>query len=207
MSLLCSKPFNAFSLFVRQGPKSLRWSTRLCLSWLLLHLLLHYPSNLYSFISLKAPFLPSSWELCISCFLYLNCSSLGLYLFNAYFPGDSDSKESACNTGHQVQSLGQEDRLEKGVASEYSSIPRTEESFGLQSMELQRVEHDWATKIFTFLSAFPVIYFSSIITYSGKTTFFLSDFVEFIILIISLFLVFPWLVSISSTKIKNWGSE
>ena len=42
----------------------------------------------------------------------------------------------------QVQSLGQEDRLEKGVASEYSSIPRTEESFGLQSMELQRVEHD-----------------------------------------------------------------
>ena len=42
----------------------------------------------------------------------------------------------------QVQSLGQEDRLEKGVASEYSSIPRTEESFRLQSMELQRVEHD-----------------------------------------------------------------
>ena len=87
-------------LFVWQGPKSLRWSTRLCLSWFLLHLSLHYPSNLYSFISLKAPFLPSSWELCISCFLYLNCSSLGLYLFNACFPGDSDSKESSCNTGH-----------------------------------------------------------------------------------------------------------
>ena len=42
----------------------------------------------------------------------------------------------------QVQSLDQEDRLEKGVATEYSSIPWTDESFGLQSMGLQRVGHD-----------------------------------------------------------------
>ena len=44
-----------------------------------------------------------------------------------------------------VQSLGQEDPLEKGMAS-YSSIlawriPRTEEPGRLQSMELQNVRH------------------------------------------------------------------
>ena len=46
----------------------------------------------------------------------------------------------------QVKSLGQEDPLEKGVAT-YSSllawrIPWTEEPGGLQSMESQRVGHD-----------------------------------------------------------------
>ena len=46
----------------------------------------------------------------------------------------------------QVQSLGQEDALEKGVA-EHSSIlawriSQTEELGGLQSMGLQRVEHN-----------------------------------------------------------------
>ena len=46
----------------------------------------------------------------------------------------------------QVQSLGQEDPLEKGMAS-YSSIlawriPRTEEPGRLQSMRLQRIGHD-----------------------------------------------------------------
>ena len=46
----------------------------------------------------------------------------------------------------RVQSLGQEDPLEKEMAT-YSSIlagkiPWTEEPGGLQSMELQRVGHD-----------------------------------------------------------------
>ena len=46
----------------------------------------------------------------------------------------------------QVQSLGQEDPLEKGMAT-YSSmlawkIPWTEEPGGLQSMGLQRIGHD-----------------------------------------------------------------
>ena len=45
-----------------------------------------------------------------------------------------------------VRSLGQEDPLEKGIAT-YSSIlawriPWTEEPGGLQSMQLQRVRHD-----------------------------------------------------------------
>jgi len=44
-----------------------------------------------------------------------------------------------------VQSLGQEDPLEKGMATHSSilawRIPWTEEPSWLQSMELQRVEH------------------------------------------------------------------
>ena len=48
-----------------------------------------------------------------------------------------------------VQSLGQEDLLEKEMATHSSilawEIPWTEEPGRLQSMELQRVGHDWAT--------------------------------------------------------------
>ena len=52
----------------------------------------------------------------------------------------------------QVQSLAQNDPLEKGMAT-YSSIliwriPWTAEPGGLQSMGSQRVRHDWATKTF-----------------------------------------------------------
>ena len=50
----------------------------------------------------------------------------------------------------QVQSLGQEDRLEKEMAIHSSTIawkiPWTEEPGRLQSMGLQRVGHDLATK-------------------------------------------------------------
>ena len=46
----------------------------------------------------------------------------------------------------QVQSLGQEDPLEKGTATHSSilawEIPRTEEPGGVQSIELQRAGHD-----------------------------------------------------------------
>ena len=46
----------------------------------------------------------------------------------------------------QVQSLGHEDPLKKGMATHSSipawRIPWTEESGGLQSMGLQRVGHD-----------------------------------------------------------------
>ena len=45
-----------------------------------------------------------------------------------------------------VQSLGWEDPLEEGMATHSSILawrnPQTEESGGLQSMELQRVRHD-----------------------------------------------------------------
>ena len=51
-------------------------------------------------------------------------------------------------TAGGLQSLGQEDPLEKGMAT-YSSIltwriPQTERPGGLQSMCSQRVKHDWA---------------------------------------------------------------
>ena len=62
------------------------------------------------------------------------------------FLGGSDGKESACNAGDRVQSLGWEDSLEKEMAT-YSStlawkIPWMEEPGRLQSMGSQRVGHD-----------------------------------------------------------------
>ena len=46
-------------------------------------------------------------------------------------PGDSDSKESPCNAGDSVQSLDQEDPLQKGMAAHSSTlawrIPWTED--------------------------------------------------------------------------------
>ena len=57
----------------------------------------------------------------------------------------TDGKESACNVGDRVQSLGWEDPLEKGMATHSSTfawrILRTEEPSRLQSMESQRVSH------------------------------------------------------------------
>ena len=51
-----------------------------------------------------------------------------------------------------VRSLGQEDHLEKGMATNSSilawRIPWTEQPGGLQSTELQRVGHNWATNTF-----------------------------------------------------------
>ena len=38
------------------------------------------------------------------------------------FPGSSDDKESACNAGAWVQSLGQEDPLKKGMATHFSTL-------------------------------------------------------------------------------------
>ena len=52
-----------------------------------------------------------------------------------------------------VLSLSQEDPLEKGMATHFSilawEIPWTEEPSGVQSMESQRVGHDWVTNMFT----------------------------------------------------------
>ena len=59
----------------------------------------------------------------------------------------------------QVRSLGQEEPLEKGKATHFSSlmckIPWTEEPDELQSMGLQRVGHDWATNTFTYAYLMP----------------------------------------------------
>ena len=62
------------------------------------------------------------------------------------FPSGLDGKESACNAGDLVTSLGQEDPLKKGMASHSRilawRIPQTEEPGGLQSMGWLRVKHD-----------------------------------------------------------------
>ena len=62
------------------------------------------------------------------------------------FPGVSDSKESSCNVGTQVQSLGQEDPLERGMTTHSSILAWrtswTEEPGGLQSTGSQRTGHD-----------------------------------------------------------------
>ena len=53
----------------------------------------------------------------------------------------------------RVQSLGEEDQLEKGMATHSSilawRIPWTEEPGGLQSMGSCRIRHDWMTNTFT----------------------------------------------------------
>ena len=62
------------------------------------------------------------------------------------FPGGSDGKESTCMRKTQVQSLGQEDPLEKGMTTHSSipawRIPWTEEPGRLQSMRSLRVGHN-----------------------------------------------------------------
>ena len=62
------------------------------------------------------------------------------------FPGGSDSKESAFSAGDPGFILGQEDLLEKGMATHSSifawRIPCTEEPGILQSVGSQRGRHD-----------------------------------------------------------------
>ena len=65
------------------------------------------------------------------------------------FPGGAGVKNLPAMKKTQVQSLGQEDALEKGMATNSSilalRIPWTEEPEGLQSLGSQRVGHDWVT--------------------------------------------------------------
>ena len=69
------------------------------------------------------------------------------------FPCGSNGKESACNAGDRVQSLGWEESLEKEMAVHSSilawRIPWTEDPGGLQSIGSQRVWHDWVTNTHT----------------------------------------------------------
>ena len=62
------------------------------------------------------------------------------------FPGGSDGRKSACNARVPGSIPGQEDPLEKGMATHSSilawEIPRTEEPGGLQSMGSQKVRHN-----------------------------------------------------------------
>ena len=69
------------------------------------------------------------------------------------FPGGPVVKNLPATVGDEeiwVWSLSWEDSLEKEMAAHSSvlawEIPWTEEPGGLQSMELQRVGHDWANE-------------------------------------------------------------
>ena len=49
---------------------------------------------------------------------FIQCFILGIHLYLSFgFLGGSDGKESACSAGDRVRSLGQEDPLEKGMAT------------------------------------------------------------------------------------------
>ena len=66
-------------------------------------------------------------------------------------PGGSDGKEPACNAGDlgSIPGLGRSPGGGHGNPLQSFLLresPRTEEPGGLESMKLQRVEHDWATK-------------------------------------------------------------
>ena len=79
--------------------------------------------------------------------LTFSCSSLLVSL------GAQTVKHLPAMEETRVQSLGQEDPLEEGMATHASvlawRIPWTEEPDGLQSMGSQRVKHDWVTNSFT----------------------------------------------------------
>ena len=66
------------------------------------------------------------------------------------FPGGSVVKKPPAMQETRVWSLGQEDALEEEMATHSSiltwKIPWTEEPGKLQSMGLQTVRHNWATK-------------------------------------------------------------
>ena len=70
----------------------------------------------------------------------------GGLVFCLGFPGGSDCEESAYNAETWLRSLGQEDPLEKEMATHSSilawRLPWTEEPGGLQSMGSQRVRQD-----------------------------------------------------------------
>ena len=70
------------------------------------------------------------------------------------FPRSLSGKESACNAGDMVQSLGQEDSLEKETTIHSSilvwEIPWTEEGYSL--WDHKRVGHDLETEQILSLS-------------------------------------------------------
>ena len=76
-------------------------------------------------------------------FIYIQLGAFPKWLSGKNPPAIQEPQET------WVQSLGQEDALEEGMATHSSilawGIPRTAEPGGLQSMGLQRVRHDWAT--------------------------------------------------------------
>ena len=78
--------------------------------------------------------------------LFMDLKKIIRVIYILGFPGDSDVKNLPTRQETQVRSLGQEDHLEKGMATHSSiltwRIPWTEEPGGLWSMGSQRVGQD-----------------------------------------------------------------
>ena len=78
--------------------------------------------------------------------LFMDLKKIIRVIYILGFPGDSDVKNLPTRQETQVRSLGQEDHLEKGMATHSSiltwRIPWTEEPGGLWSMGSQRVGHN-----------------------------------------------------------------
>ena len=84
----------------------------------------------------------------ISIFVFFVYSHTVVYLIRFYyttgFPGGSVVRNPPAKQQMRVRSLGQEDPLEKEVATHSSTpaweIPQTELPSGLQSMKLQKIQ-------------------------------------------------------------------
>ena len=117
------------------------------------------------------------WILILNLILFLDIWIVWSFILG--FLGDSDGKVSSSIQKTWVRKLGQEDPLEKGMAS-YSSvlawrISQTEEPGRLQSKGLQGVEHDWAANTFTFQFHWSFIFEGSYFTLLKTNNSFLSS--------------------------------
>jgi len=69
------------------------------------------------------------------------------------FPNGSAVKNLPVMQEQEIWSLGQEDPLEEGMATQASILawrmPRTEETGQIQSMQLQRVGYNWSNLAYT----------------------------------------------------------
>ena len=88
--------------------------------------------------------------------------SLEIRIYLMGLPRWLNVKESTYKKGTWVQSLDQEDPLEKEMATHSSTlawkIPWTEDRGGLQSTGSQRVGHEWATSLISLTLASSLLF-------------------------------------------------
>ena len=96
------------------------------------------------------------------------------------FPGGSDSKESSAMQETQIQSLGQEDLLEKGMAATHYSIltwriPRTEVGYSSQGCKESQGGKGWETNTHPPRHMLDYMYFLAKIIYKLVSPLFLQS--------------------------------
>ena len=105
----------------------------------------------------------TKWKLCARVYLFTHHLKSIFCLFLSFAVAQTVKRLPAMQETW-VRSLGQEDALEKEMATHSSTlawrIPWTKEAGGLQSMESQRVGHNWATSLsLSLLSLFSTDYY------------------------------------------------